>query len=717
MNIRGSAAACLLLPVLLACSPDDTARTDAQFGPKPLFDPVVMPTSATGSAIVPLPIDLLYGQDPASDANPDNDVDGTLAPAGSLAAIPGWGLADGWSTTAALFFNVQGKVDLENASDGIRIFDSKRASELQPGVDFRVSLSPVSALSPRLVVHWLKPLAESTRYLVALTRDLRSPAGAPALANELFEALRSETKFSEQQSSILLALNRFGRSDLIPVLENIQTAYLAPVIGGLQQLSGLAPNSRGSIARNDMVLAWSFTTQSITPTLAAIDDKATQSANINSVYTGLSLGQALSGDPANPVPLPPEMDPLVYVGSFTLPYYHSSGAAAINTSIWNNDGAVNAEASHPALGAPCTNLLRPLSTTICYPAPLKRSDQTVPLLLTRPRGEAPESGWPVVVFLHGIGGNRSQMFGIAGTLAAAGFVTVAIDQPLHGLPPGHPLRVPGTTERTFDADLDEDGVVDDSGAHFINLSSPLTSRDNLRQSVSDQINLVRSLGQLQAGTQDYGDRIDLQRIHFLGHSLGGIVGGTLLGVNGDIKAASLAMPGGGIGKLLDASPTFGPIVAGGLEAAAGIKKGTDSYEIFLRFAQLAVDPADPVNWASRATSERSVHLIEVLGDTVVPNTALDTAAVIIPGYLSGTTPLASAMGLTTKSVSPPVNGLELLSGSHWVQFDDGNHGSILLPRTQDPTEDAAFVEMQRQVANFLASNGACLPVGGNCPQP
>src|SRR3546814_5166859 len=46
----------------------------------------------------------------------------------------------------------------------------------------------------------------------------------------------------------------------------------------------------------------------------------------------------------------------------------------------------------------------------------------------------PADGWPVVIFQHGITGNRTQMIAIAPALAAAGFATVAIDLPLHGLP-------------------------------------------------------------------------------------------------------------------------------------------------------------------------------------------------------------------------------------------------------------------------------------------
>src|SRR5207244_2052890 len=111
---------------------------------------------------------------------------------------------------------------------------------------------------------------------------------------------------------------------------------------------------------------------------------------------------------------------------------------------------------------------------------------------------------------------------------------------------------------------DPDGQIDASGASFINLTSVLTTRDNLRQGAADLVTLTRSLPNLSLTNGSTGD-IDASRIHYLGHSLGGIVGGVYLGVASktEVRTATLAMPGGGLANLLRDSPTFGPrIVAG-----------------------------------------------------------------------------------------------------------------------------------------------------------
>ena len=329
--------------------------------------------------------------------------------------------------------------------------------------------------------------------------------------------------------------------------------------------------------------------------------------------------------------------------------------------------------------------------------------------------DGPAGGWPAVVFVHGITGDRSNMLGIAPALTAAGFVVVAIDQPLHGVPAGSRLRVPGTTERTFDADLNNDGSIDPSGTHFINLTSTVTARDNLRQSAIDQIHLLRSLGSLRLG-DTFTETINTDRVNFIGHSLGGIVGGTFLALNDEVGAATLAMPGGGIAKLLDGSATFGPVVAQGL-ADNDVIEGTDNYENFLRVAQVSIDSADPINWATTAASRHAIQLIEVLGDSVVPNNVVNNPEAVIDGRLSGTDPLAVAMGLSTATVDVPVATPTILTGGAHVLFNQGNHSSIVLPSTANPADDPVFLEMQNQTAQFLASDGACLPIGGNCPQP
>jgi hypothetical protein len=216
--------------------------------------------------------------------------------------------------------------------------------------------------------------------------------------------------------------------------------------------------------------------------------------------------------------------------------------------------------------------------------------------------------------------------------------------------------------------------------------------------------------------------IDGTQVRFLGHSLGGIVGGTFLGVDTTVGAGTLANAGGGIAKLLDASKSFGPRISAGL-AASGVAEGTDTYETFLRFAQQLVDAGDPINYAASAKANHPIHVIEVQNDLVVPNTAPAGAGsatqdkVTITGYLSGTDPLIRILGLDVIGpLTPPLATASQKTGAKLAVatvFTTGSHSSILDP-SGSASNAATTQEMQREVANFLKSNGTCLPTGGSC---
>jgi hypothetical protein len=268
----------------------------------------------------------------------------------------------------------------------------------------------------------------------------------------------------------------------------------------------------------------------------------------------------------------------------------------------------------------------------------------------------------------------------------------------------------------------QDTVVDGSGTHFINLASPITSRDNLRQGAADILVLAKSLPYLNLDGVAGGD-IDASKIRFVGISLGSIVGTVALGADKGktIGAASLSVGGGAIPKLLDASKSYGPIITAGL-AASGIAENTDSYETFMRFAQTLTDSGDPINFAVAAKTNHPIHLTEVIGDLVVPNSAMAGAAsatqdfVGISAFLSGTEALARVMGVDQTMAALDVAGITASQQINptglgvLVKFKQGSHGSLI-----DPSSNLAVTqEMQRQTVNFIVSNGVCLPIGQNC---
>jgi pimeloyl-ACP methyl ester carboxylesterase len=319
----------------------------------------------------------------------------------------------------------------------------------------------------------------------------------------------------------------------------------------------------------------------------------------------------------------------------------------------------------------------------------------------------PTNGCPVVIFQHGFRQDRSNVLALADPLSFVGFVVVAIDLPLHGITNKNSPFYTAGMERTFDLDVVNnttlapipDGIIDPSGTHFLNLKNLLAIRDNSRQGEHDirQLTAILPLVDLNG---DQKPDIDAGRIHFVGHSLGGILGGTFLAIEDAVTSATLAMAGGGIAKVADASPAYSPLIVAGL-AAAGINKGTSEYERFITAFQTVIDSGDPVNYGAQAASLHPIHLIEVVGgagslpDQVVPNS-------VVNAPLSGTEPLAKIMGLQSVNRTVTDNkGVRAI-----VRFTQGDHSSILSP----VAAVGATAEMQGQLIKFLQTKGEELEI-------
>src|SRR6202000_2832151 len=99
--------------------------------------------------------------------------------------------------------------------------------------------------------------------------------------------------------------------------------------------------------------------------------------------------------------------------------------------------------------------------------------------------------------------------------------------------------------------------------------------------------------------------VDPANIHFLGHSLGAMVGTLFLGVmpTAEVGSATLAMPGGGLAELLHDSATFGPKLAAGPS--------------YMRDAQTVWDAGDPLNYIT-AAANHPLHVLEIVGSPTSP---------------------------------------------------------------------------------------------------
>jgi hypothetical protein len=161
--------------------------------------------------------------------------------------------------------------------------------------------------------------------------------------------------------------------------------------------------------------------------------------------------------------------------------------------------------------------------------PIPNGTQTVTLRLTLPDPERFEQPYPVVLFGHGLLGDREQSTPIYETLAANGIATAAIDWAFHG--DRGPIL--GLLPELF-------GIVGRFLA-FTPVLAPERMRDNFRQGVTDMIwlkHVIRGLDQLDlapAATDGDGlPDLDPECIMFAGISMGSAHGTILAAVEPDI---------------------------------------------------------------------------------------------------------------------------------------------------------------------------------------
>ena len=235
--------------------------------------------------------------------------------------------------------------------------------------------------------------------------------------------------------------------------------------------------------------------------------------------------------------------------------------------------------------------------------------EAVCFTLTVPRGPAPASGWPLVIFSHGSGGDHRDHVdaGLAGELAEGTMADGApipmamlgYDGVLHGSRKGLSFR--STEELVY------------------NVFNPTAARDNLLQAAADLFGLVRALPALSAAAP-----IDSAHVGLYGHSLGGNAAALAAGYEPAFSVVVLSGTGGGLTRSLIAKSK--PVsVAALLPGLLGESTAVDVGHPVLNLLQMYFDVADPLNHGRRIVAAPSDgaaarHLLHVFGaaDQFVP---------------------------------------------------------------------------------------------------
>lgn len=634
---------------------------------------------------------------------------------------------DGFSTQAPIKLRFSTPIDITTAATGIRLIEvhvdpATKATVAFPttaspvrrvlvqGVDYMVETAPnIDAGGTLVQVVPLRPLLANndppgaTRprdigYLVLVTNALRATNGA---------AIDADADYA-----------RIKTAALSNTCATITDARLNALCGLARAHFGAA--TAAGVNPTTIVVSGSFTTQSvdtvlrvITGTVAASPPPVTAVLPAPVIPTGAIVtgGRNLAD---------------IHFATITLPYYLSppvappagTGTEPI-TQWWR-------AASAPGAATGLQDPKNERNLTRFNPFPAVTTQLTVPMLVGTPRTAKPTAGWPLLIYQHGITEDRGTLALIADTAAAAGFVIVGVDLPLHGIMPTDPLYALSPTnpmgpayagipagyrvgEPTFSVDYvnntttapGPDGIPDSSGQHFINLASVLTARDNLRQGAANLIALTRAAPFLDLDGNPATVDIDPTRIHFFGWSLGGIIGSAYMGTplaNGTIRSVSLFAAGCGIMETLRQSPGYSPVLNNGL-AAAGFPPGTSIYWEFVHAAQAAVESGDGCNYAANWIAKPT--LLQMIQGTAGDATRPTDLAV--PN--SSTLRLANLLGLPTITATlTNATGARALT-----RFTEGGHGTIALP-SPAPQTLASYTEANTQLATFLGSGGAQITI-------
>ncbi|RXE96994.1 VolA/Pla-1 family phospholipase [Pseudoalteromonas phenolica] len=744
------------------------------------------------NGVISIPNDLLLSGTKDGTLNLPGEFDDQGQPLAAAAyANPSltMGGLDGWSTNMpyVIDLDVPSEVSINADSvatpDAVRIFEvvmgasitdpdcasdkvpagiaCKYVGELTFGVDY---IAKLTDSGNGIMVVPLKPLKPGASYITALTKSIVMADGRPLEASSTYSLVKAEAPLvTDSQRSLQVVVNKYeevisgqvAKEDIIyTAAMTIQSvgAVMNNIKLGLAQSLQTQTNPRVSVPEQPMI--------TVSDALATVIPDAETRAPFQAV-------QYMQGSIMLPMyskkPEGTAIEDLA--GTYWKARCDSAatlaGAVAAGVDLSGltpgvNDAYCNAitEGQLRDFGLDQSRFLTKFNSI-----PSIEWIANVPVQITKPRAELlgiemPATGWPVVILQHGITANKESLLGLTLALSNAGFATVAIDHPMHGA-------------RGLDIDLDgKDDFNATSGQgsvlSYMNLTSLLVARDNLRQSSADLLALRLGLNFI-----DPTLGINPTDVSFFGHSLGSIVAPNFIANTNKsignetvdnlfkVNTVGLASGGAGIANFLTESGSFGSFVKGSVLAAAGNlsskaflefvaseataacpveTKIPCSYALyekqlveagntaalgsiqsiisqFVTVAQTTLDSADPVNYASAVQALGTPTYLSVVTGGVDGN---QPDAVIPPTTalpLSGTMPMAQLMGMT-----PVTETQQGEPKNYVVKFSQGHHSSIATTSFNESVGGTAqghamtTVEMQTQLAAFLKSKGMMLPI-------
>lgn len=507
------------------------------------------------------------------------------------------GRLDGFSTTAAIVTEhnaVMGAVGVglkaSSLSASQLVLLDVDDSNAEVGFTLGLRASPDQILlTPQ------KPLKSHHRHAVIWKKGAETLDGVALKPSAAWAMVTAGATFTENGASRVRTLENGNAADLERLRQSTLTALTAADAKG--------------IARADVLLAWSFTTQTTDTTLAELRGKPAEWALPTAITNVVDLSQ---------------VNLLATLSSATMKDF-SSAVRAGKEGRFVTGNALDLMGTELDLTDPMNPVTVPTEgpfTDATLAAP--RQEQLIFTLVLPKTPKHADGRIPLILFQHGITRSRRDALFIANTIAKAGYATLAIDHPLHGdrsfcsvaaecltggcmgnrCQPGQ-YRL---STNFLDAQLGTAGI---SGLKFSSTTNLAATRDQIRQLIIDTAQLIRVAKDTTAGigsmnvddpaTVGIVERLDPTELGYIGMSLGSVMGSLVVAANPEITDATLNVGGASPADILtQASVAFLATKKAKLDAYLlahrGIGTGTQAYDDFFITARWMLDRADAQNF-------------------------------------------------------------------------------------------------------------------------
>jgi len=639
-------------------TPAESAATIARFAPD---------SAAPCASVLPFPTDL--GRNPTTggiDAPYCTNDDAT-----TTQLKMGMRTLDGYATTSVPYVTMSRAIDPATAAAAVMVINKTT------GVNVKVTPT-FDAATLRLYLPPSVPFAQNTTYIVLITNKLADSDGKPVASDQVFTLAKSTEKLIDD--------NHFSRYSAFSdadanALEQLRLGY-APLFAQFEALG---------IPRQEVAVAWTFTTQSVTSTLPTLGALATSAA------------------------------PTVFADDVAdAPTHPLLAAAGLPTS--------NLCSIH--IGRIELNTLLGASGTFVAGADGKPVVARTPVdyLLITPKVGATCAAWDyskLAIYVHGLGRCKNDALTLANGLASIGYATLTLDGPSAGA---------RTVTSLGDLNLDscpDQGAIPDLIAVGGNSPNPFGIRDRLREwgfEVLQAVELAKSAPWELVGATSPG--ATSTSVAVIGHSFGGMAAVLAASLGTNIDELIVTATAGGFASV------FGPVLTGGIAdqlKAVGVDVTTATGAALL--AQKAaeaiatyawvLEPADPI-FAASVVAERAsgANPQKLLAQTIAAGGTMADAPM---HAVADQQALATALGQTGTAATKANAAIVCSAGAVEEPLCDSSTsavGAMLKPCVEDQTSNkfplayGRTATLQTQIVTFVATGGtvvAPLASLGACP--